>query len=110
MRVEREKYDKEHRQAQAEGEIEGYKQAKIQRSFQVDQQKELLGKDKVQAEVMARLKFEREKYARDLKHEMSRMRADSSRSEKSQQRTLNEMGQRDLIESQKEKSDMLSHV
>jgi hypothetical protein len=107
MKNSRDKYEKNQRQDASRSRLEGLRQVKQQRSFVDEAQKEVLENDRVQAELTAHLREEREKYDKDLRHEMAQIKAEALKQNKAQ-RLLEEDSKKSVIENAKYQYEQLA--
>jgi len=108
MKDSRLKREKEQRHEASAMRTEGFRQVKQQRSFVDESQRELLENDRVQAELTAHLREEREKYDKELRHGMAQIKADAFKNNKAQ-RSLEDLSQKAQLENAKIQYEQLAY-
>lgn len=103
LRAEREKFEREQRKAARKVEIDGLRQVKQNRNKD-EAAKETLRNNKIQAEVAAQLRAERDKFARDQRNEANRVAIEGFRYYRNQERATAKAAEDRDIQDYKTKS------
>mmetsp|Transcript_52793 Transcript_52793/g.104781 ORF Transcript_52793/g.104781 Transcript_52793/m.104781 type:complete len:446 (+) Transcript_52793:36-1373(+) len=107
-KAERVRLAKEQKHEMAKLKLEGFRQTKRQESLEDESQKDALENAKIQHDINKHLRAEREKYEKELRHEMAQIKADAFKNNKAQ-RSLEDLSQKAQLENAKIQYEQLAY-